>query len=306
MKEDSDVIGIDIMNIIRKILFEKKDTRPPFTKPPLRSPGESLESKLEDDIIGFALYSVSFPLLLLVILIYALIFPGKADRLHVLGLNLIVISPCLIFIYFYTKRSLRNIRTDRLGYLGEKIIGQELEKARADGYVVFHDIVIEKNGKKPFNIDHIAIGKAGIIVVETKAKSKSQKGTPRITYDGKKLVFPDGSYTSDPLDQVSKNSEQIEKLAAELISKEIHPVCKFNFENPVPTICIVAYPGWGIDFKKVQKEKDTIYVANDTTLVDNVISSFKQAPKLSSEMIKELQELFDRYLRKEKEQLIEY
>ncbi len=47
-------------------------------------------------------------------------------------------------------------------------------------------------------------------------------------------------------------------------------------------------------------------VANEQMLVDGVIKSLKQLPELTDEMIEELQDIFEHYLREKNKKLIEY
>ena len=70
----------------------------------------------------------------------------------------------------------------KLGENGEQYVGQILEaEMRPLGYDVFHDIPIEKAGRK-MNLDHVLIGPNGVYLVETKAWRKPEKGSPEIEY----------------------------------------------------------------------------------------------------------------------------
>lgn len=288
--------------MIRKLLLENKESKPPFLKAPLPLPGEQVREKLDDELIGFSL-AMTFPFFLLFLVIYNTIFCGEVPRYLSFLVTTITITPFLVFTFIYGMKRIKNIRTYRLGFIGEQVVGQELERARSMGYVVFHDIY---NKEKKFNVDHIAIGKAGIIVIETKAKSKPKKGSTEITYDGKKIVFLDKSYTYDPLVQVDLNSKWIQELAHKLIAKERKPVCQFNIRNPVPVVCVVVYPGWHIDYSEAQRIKAPIMVTNEQMLVDGVIKSLQQPSELTDEMVEELQDIFEHYLREKNKKLIEY
>ncbi|MFA6294220.1 MAG: nuclease-related domain-containing protein [Victivallales bacterium] len=288
--------------MIRKLLLGNKESRPPFLKAPLPLPGEQVREKLEDELIGFTL-ALLFPFFLLILVIYNTIFCGTLPRYLSFCVSSITIIPALIVTFIYGIKRIKNIRTYRLGFIGEQVVGQELERSRSLGYVVFHDIY---NEEKKFNVDHIAIGKAGIIVVETKAKSKPKKGSTEIIYDGKKIIFLDKRYTYEPLVQVGRNSEWIQELAHKLIALERKPICHFNAMNPVPVVCVVVYPGWHIDYNEAQRIKALIMVTNEQMLVDSVIRSLKQPPELTDEMVEELQDIFEHYLREKNKKLIEY
>ena len=288
--------------MFRKFLLENKASRPPFLKAPLPLPGERVREKLDDELIGFAL-AVTFPLFLCMLIIYKTIFSAPLSHSLSFLVTIVTITPALIFVFIYGKKKVKNIRTYRLGFIGEQVVGQELERARSMGYVVFHDIYDEE---KKFNVDHIAIGKAGIIVVETKSKSKPRDNSPKIIYNGKSLVFPDKSYSLEPLGQIEANAKWIRELAHKLISEKKNAKCPFNKENPVPVIRIVVYPGWYVNYDEAQKNKALIMVTNDELLVDNVIKSLQQPPELTDEMVKELQDIFNHYFREKNKKLIEY
>ena len=288
--------------MLRKWLLGSKDSRPPFLKPPLAFPGDRLRDMLDENIFRFSI-AATLPIVLFLVLIYNTIFSGKLSHLNSFLIHLAALSPFFVISFYFARKSRKEIKNYRLGYIGEQVIGQELERARTMGYTVFHDI---ENREKKFNVDHIAIGKAGIVVIETKAKSKPKKGSPEIKYDGKTIMFPDNSYTTDPLDQVEGNAKWIQDLAHKLISQERKPACHFDMKNPVPTVRVVVYPGWHIDYSEAQKARAPIIVTNDSLLVDSVIKSLKPDPKLTDEMVEELQDLFERHFRHENKEMIEY
>ncbi|GEM_PF-1122875 len=289
-------------NILRKLILGRKESRQPFMKPPLAIPGESLREKLDDELFGFAL-ALYIPFLLFLLVVYKTIFSAPLSHLLSFWVYMITSLPVLLVAILYGRRKIRKILTYRQGFMGEQIIGQELERSRSMGYVVFHDIY---NEQKKFNVDHIAIGKPGIVVVETKSKSKLKKGSPEIVYDGTRLTFPDRTYTMDPLDQVEANAKWIQELAHKLIAEKKNAKCQFNNKNPVPVVRIVVYPGWYVDYEEARKVKAKTMVTNDEMLVDNVIKSLKQPLELTDGMITELQELFEYYLREKNKEMIEY
>jgi hypothetical protein len=52
------------------------------------------------------------------------------------------------------------------GHVGEQTVGAQLERLRPSGFDVFHDV--HWPGRKRANIDHVAVGPAGIFVVDAK------------------------------------------------------------------------------------------------------------------------------------------
>ena len=66
------------------------------------------------------------------------------------------------------RADLNDHQADRyeLGQSGEQAVGAALERLRAIGYDVLHDV--RWPGRRRANIDHVAIGPAGILVVDAK------------------------------------------------------------------------------------------------------------------------------------------
>lgn len=95
----------------------------------------------------------------------------------------VALFACGVALAIWRMLKVRNeVATWKLGENGERYVGQVLEtEMRPLGYEVFHDIQIEKSGRK-MNIDHVLIGKNGVYLVETKAWRKPEKGSPEIEY----------------------------------------------------------------------------------------------------------------------------
>lgn len=127
-------------------------------------------------------------------------------------------------------RLLTLVRRKRLGWEGELATGEQLNRLYALGYDVFHDI--DGGG---FNIDHVAVGPAGIFAIETKARVKQQAGDKedywQAVFDGQQIDFA-GYRTTDALKQVQRNSEWLSRYLSSAVG-----------EN-VPVRSVVALPGW--------------------------------------------------------------
>src|SRR5678815_3360394 len=102
------------------------------------------------------------------------------------------------------------MRSLRLGIDGEKAVGQYLERLRASGYEVFHDIVAPG-----FNVDHVLIGRSGIFTIETKTWSKPARGEARISFDGKQLMKGNHSPDRNPIVQARAQASWLRNLLTE-------------------------------------------------------------------------------------------
>ncbi|MCP4341149.1 MAG: NERD domain-containing protein, partial [Desulfobulbaceae bacterium] len=110
--------------------------------------------------------------------------------------TLLPIAAFIILAMVISKRC----KNFNLGLLGEEIVGQKLEiQLREFPYTVFHDIINESNGMTS-NVDHLAIGPGGIIVVESKMRRKS--GDERLIFNGKTIGEANGKKYPGPINQL--------------------------------------------------------------------------------------------------------
>ena len=135
------------------------------------------------------------------------------------------------------------IRHLRLGLRGERVVGQALERLRADGYEVFHDIPGEG-----FNVDHVLVGPGGVFAVETKTRMKPAKGQSEVVYDGESITVDGFAPERDPVIQV--------KAAARFV----HQIIQRTTKQDVYVRPVVLFPGWYTQ----QPEGSDIWVLNDT------------------------------------------
>jgi len=103
------------------------------------------------------------------------------------------------------------IQNYRLGWFGERMVADELEVLKTQGFSVFHDLpCLGSTG--PFNLDHVVVGNGIVVVVETKTYRKP-KGAPaghKVSYDGEKLNWPTGHSTKE-IEQVLRSTEWLKK-----------------------------------------------------------------------------------------------
>lgn len=126
-------------------------------------------------------------------------------------------------------------RRVRLGFEGERHIGEALNQLMLVGYRVFHDFLITDKPRSIRNIDHVVIGPNGVFAVETKTrrKMKGEDGA-KVTVLDNALQYPWG------LDQ--RNFAQARQDAtwlAEWLSKMSN--------EPVKVGSILVLPGWFIE-----------------------------------------------------------
>jgi hypothetical protein len=200
----------------------------------LRAPGESLQVKIEELTEGFI-----FAVLILLVFGMALggftsivMKHGGAIRQEVLigswAVALIGMILCSARI-LYVSRLLAGYR---LGFSGERAVGEELNRLMLDGCIVFHDLVVDA-----WNIDHIVIAPSGVFAIETKTyrkKAKRQDDFYKVKFDGVTLHFPTRT-DRRPLEQAIRNagwlSDTLSKALAESI--QVQP--------------LLTLPGWWVE-----------------------------------------------------------
>jgi hypothetical protein len=159
--------------------------------------------------------------------------------------NSIAVVPYCIYRLF---KIYKETRTIKLGREGERAVGQFLERLRADGCVVFHDIIGDN-----FNLDHVIVSKKGIFTIETKTYSKPEKGEAKILFDGEKLAVHGSGTYDQPVIQV--------KAASTWLKNTIKATTGKTFAiKPV-----ILFPGWYVESSEQGKRSGT-WVLNPKSL----------------------------------------
>ncbi|MGB7746845.1 MAG: nuclease-related domain-containing protein [Verrucomicrobiia bacterium] len=229
--------------IFRKRKQQKESSRAPFKELQRRPAGETIRIKLEtldekinDETMGLLL----FPMLMILNLF----------ALHPKDF----ITPVLFFMssagssaFFGFKlfKLLRSSANYRLGFEGERFVGEELSRLIVLGFEIYHDVPFDD-----FNIDHILVGPRGVFVVETKTRRKpvGEDGRKefRVQFDGRSLQWPWGS-DSYGIEQANNNAKTLANWLSSAAGENVW------------AIPILTLPGWLVD-RKVPS--DGIYVLN--------------------------------------------
>lgn len=115
-------------------------------------------------------------------------------------------------------------------------MAEQLQALLAQGYRVFHDIP----GDGEWNVDHVAVGPAGVFAIETKCRAKrrptNELREQDAVFEGKKIQYPWGD---DPkaVEQARRNAQWL----ADMLSKATG--------ERVTSLAIVALPGWWVTLK---------------------------------------------------------
>lgn len=207
----------------------KQQKKSPLTAKPLRNPGQSIDEAIDNLITDE-------------VLIYFLIVSGSIflaitewwRYFQQVPYNPILYTVVAILASSYSAykiiRAKKQLELLKLGWDGERAVGQYLENLREDGCKVFHDLVGDN-----FNVDHVVISKYGIFTIETKTYSKPAQGKAVIRYDGNNITVDGYSPEKDLLVQARAEATWLKNLIKESTGKEfqIKPV--------------IVFPGWYVE-----------------------------------------------------------
>jgi hypothetical protein len=259
---------------------KSRGRRAPVSEKLLRPPGESLRKQaeaLDRHISDQVIWLLGFPVLVLIIYLAAresappgFTFAWRAVLAITMG--------AYAFMAVGLARRLKRHEHVRLGYRGERVVGEELNRLMLDGCRVFHDVPLSKNS----NLDHVVVAPSGIYAIETKtrAKDKSPSEQPdhEVVYDGICLQFPNAYDSKSP----AQACDQAERLA-QILSEDMNASIRVK---PILTL-----PGWWVNCKG----EGEVAVMNPKMIRSAIVTD--DAPVLSPELISEITRHLDKKCR---------
>jgi len=258
------VTGLWKRTKIGRILFQPTK-RSPLRDNLLRSPGQTIHDMLLDKTLDFAsdLWSLLF------IAFIGLFFVPLLIGWSFLSLLVwFILGAFVLWILYRFRTRSREMQDLRLGLDGELATAEELSQLMYHDYYVFHDFPGDR-----FNIDHIAIGPAGVFAVETKTRSKAVgkgKQSAMVIFEESRLKFPNFQ-ESESIQQAKDQSKWLSEFLAKSVGKAITV-------KPV-----LALPGWLVE----RRSKDaSIIVINPKEAVTYVTSNPKVLDEQTIQQIK--------------------
>jgi Nuclease-related domain len=204
-------------------------SRSPLKLKPLRLPGQSL-----DEAIDTLFWDELGPPFL-----FAFILAVLAGFEWLTALTRVPPQPWLftgfaVAASLYAARKFAKLRGQFrrmvLGRDGERVVAEELEKLRADGAEVIHDVPAPG-----FNIDHVVLSRRGFYAIETKTWSKPQTGDARIHLTETGIVANGRRPSRDPIAQVEAAAKWLTRFLEDSSTK------RFAVRGTV------LFPGWFIE-----------------------------------------------------------
>ena len=227
----------------------RKRSRTPFTeKALLRLPGHSLDREIRDidERLTINLFTLLFTATIFAnITITTMLIAKKEINFPNLGIPFIAAGIMIIFFIYKFVTCLFIRQKLKLGYFGELVTAEELNKLMPEGNHVFHDFQADD-----FNIDHIVVGPAGVFAIETKARSKAVSGDgkkdAKAIYNGREIIFSNFNDT--------KYLEQAKRQA-----KWLSTWLKSAIGEPVEVFPMISLPGFYVERKA---PSDGMFVIN--------------------------------------------
>src|SRR6266404_5086078 len=242
--------------VLGLIHWKDRKKRLPFTQKILRPPGESLrlrlielDEKLNERLIQLFLWAYS-PLVMAGLVALQGVRPSPGVWIAIAAIAAIA----SIWSAYRLWKVINLRRRIRLGFEGERHVGETLNQLMLAGYRVFHDFLITDKPRSIRNIDHVVIGPNGVFAVETKTrrKVKGENGA-KITVLENALQYPWGLDQRD-LAQAQKDAAWL----AEWLSK--------MSSEPVKVGSILVLPGWFID----RRSKPLVTVLSGSEVTVNI------------------------------------
>jgi len=219
---------------------KRRNERTPVVDKLLRTAGESHRRKLSafDDILLLHLTGTALiPLLLMVVGLW--IISGASGPYQTLGLIilLVLLAVGLYFAAQWLIKILDERYEYRIGYFGEREVGEILDALRLKGFQVFHNVPASEV-QPIFHLDHVIVGATGVFAIQTKSRTR---GKPRpgfaehkIIFDGQKLVYPWGD-DFQGLELARDRAIWLESWLAQILGRQ------------VPVQPILVFPGWWVE-----------------------------------------------------------
>ena len=159
----------------------------------------------------------------------------------------------------------------RVGYFGEREVGESIDALRLKGFQVFHNVPATE-AQPIFHLDHVIVGATGVFVIQTQSRTRRtpRPGFPehKIIFDGQKLVYPWGD-DFQGLELARDRAIWFESWLSQIIGRQI------------PVQPILVFPGWWVEEHAI----NTVRVLNPKQIAAVVN---RNTPMLTEEQVEKI------------------
>jgi hypothetical protein len=268
---------------------ERATSRSPFSEKLIRPAGESLRLQIEELREKIDEIALTLSLLAIIPLLTAAVVPHQSVGSWI-GLGLVTLATWGAAGIWWRRlmKLRRRLRPLKLGFDGERYVGEELNQLMRQGYRVYHDFLVDwKPGERVFNIDHIAVGPEGIFAIETKTRRKpNQEGdggrqaTHTVIQEGGKLKYP-GFESDGQLRQAKRAADDLAKWL------------RGTAAEPVEVVPVIVIPGWWVEVK----EKNPAVKVLSGKQARRALPGLGRAGALSEKRVREIGDTIERHCR---------
>jgi len=232
----------------------KNNKKSPLKDRPLHVAGQSTDNLIQNYVIDLAsLFSLTLVLIFLTFLAWTTKFFLSEYFPIIILITTIAIT--IYFIYKFSK-TIKIIKSLKLGRDGERIVAEILDELRSQGFTVFHDIVANN-----FNIDHTIITPHGIFTIETKTFSKSSEG--RIFCKNDNIIAGNKNLGNKIISQAESESKWLKSMLKESTGKDFY------------VMPVIVFPGWFVQPMPGDLKK-RIWILNPKALKSFIINEPKR------------------------------
>lgn len=229
---------------------QQRKTRLPFGDEQrlLRAPGETQLKKVrqfDEDGFMWMMWAAVGPATLALLLLLGTMQLPPSLRLAGVAITVIAFVAAFYWATRWFADKARESRDRYLGYFGERLVAENLEPLKQQGWRVFHDVPATSNGHA-FNLDHVVVGTGGVYTIETKTR---RKGVARPGFEAHKVYF-DGQALVWPWGEDNHGLEQAERNAIWLAD-----TLKAELGERVHVVPILALPGWWVEMKPARETR---------------------------------------------------
>lgn len=212
---------------------EQRQRRDPFTTEFLRPAGYSRQRRVDVLQLDLALtfgFGLAIPLWFYSVWLTAGQWASSPSLIAWIYLMMGGAS----FVYFLIRAVViyRALGQARLALDGEAASGQEIDRLMRFGARVFHDMP-----GAGFNLHHVVVSATGVMAIESLAHPRPEGrdgGESAVRFDGRRLVFPDGS-EEEPVQRARARARWL----AEWLTRALR--------DEVPVRPMLALPGWSVE-----------------------------------------------------------
>jgi hypothetical protein len=224
-------IAVGLMLLLKRT-EARDDRRSPISEKLLHQPGSQARKQAEelgDEIMArTAVLFLVGPLCMMTILLprvrWENLHFGWADYLAIL---VAVVGTSWLLLDIVKFRGQR--RNWLNGMRGEMASAQVLDRLRAQGCEVFHDVPGDRG-----NIDHVVVGPNAVYAVETKWRSKRGQGAAAVEvwFDGQALKYPGGYRDTAAVEQANACAAELAQYLSGRTGEQVR------------VVPVVSLPGW--------------------------------------------------------------